>query len=43
MRGFSSSRPSLRTSFHGSALFKDPDGLKHAVADLRERAEAART
>jgi ribulose-phosphate 3-epimerase len=27
----------------GSALFKDPEGLKHAVADLRERAEAART
>jgi ribulose-phosphate 3-epimerase len=27
----------------GSALFKDPQGLKHAVADLRERAEAART
>jgi ribulose-phosphate 3-epimerase len=26
----------------GSALFRDPDGLKHAVADLRERAEAAR-
>jgi ribulose-phosphate 3-epimerase len=26
----------------GSALYRDPDGLKHAVADLRERAEAAR-
>lgn len=25
----------------GSALYKDPEGLKHAVADLRERAEAA--
>ena len=23
----------------GSALFRDPDGLEHAVADLRERAE----
>ena len=26
----------------GSSLFKDPDGLEHAVADLRARAEAAR-
>ncbi len=26
----------------GSALYKDPDGLSHAVADLRARAEAAR-
>ena len=26
----------------GSALFRDPDGLAHAVADLRERAEGAR-
>jgi ribulose-phosphate 3-epimerase len=26
----------------GSALFKDPDGLEHAVTDLRTRAEAAR-
>ncbi|MEC9467476.1 MAG: ribulose-phosphate 3-epimerase [Actinomycetota bacterium] len=25
----------------GSALFRDPEGLKHAVADLRTRAEAA--
>jgi ribulose-phosphate 3-epimerase len=25
----------------GSALFKDPDGLEHAVRDLRQRAEAA--
>ena len=24
----------------GSALFRDPDGLEHAVAELRERAEA---
>ena len=27
----------------GSALYKDPDGLEHAVTDLRSRAEAART
>jgi ribulose-phosphate 3-epimerase len=27
----------------GSALYKDPAGLAHAVADLRARAEAART
>ena len=27
----------------GSALFRDPDGLGHAVADLRERATAARS
>ncbi len=27
----------------GSALFRDPEGLEHAVADLRARAEAART
>ncbi len=27
----------------GSALFKDPNGLKHAVSDLRSRAEAAQT
>ncbi len=27
----------------GSALYKDPDGLAHAVTDLRARAEAART
>jgi ribulose-phosphate 3-epimerase len=26
----------------GSALYRDPDGLAHAVADLRNRAEAAR-
>ncbi len=26
----------------GSALFRDPDGLAHAVDDLRRRAEAAR-
>jgi ribulose-phosphate 3-epimerase len=26
----------------GSALFRDPEGLEHAVTDLRERAEAAR-
>ena len=26
----------------GSALYKDPDGLTHAVAELRARAEAAR-
>ena len=26
----------------GSALYKDPDGLSHAVSDLRARAEAAR-
>ncbi len=26
----------------GSALFADPDGLEHAVADLRRRAEEAR-
>jgi len=26
----------------GSSLFKDPDGLEHAVADLRARAETAR-
>ena len=26
----------------GSALFKDPDGLSHAVAELRAKAEAAR-
>ena len=26
----------------GSALYKDPDGLTHAVADLRARAESAR-
>lgn len=26
----------------GSALYRDPDGLEHAVADLRARAEAAR-
>ena len=27
----------------GSALFRDPEGLAHAVTDLRTRAEAART
>ena len=27
----------------GSALYKDPEGLEHAVTDLRARAEAART
>jgi ribulose-phosphate 3-epimerase len=27
----------------GSALFKDPLGLEHAVTDLRSRAEAARS
>lgn len=26
----------------GTALFRDPDGLAHAVSDLRSRAEAAR-
>src|SRR4029453_12225574 len=26
----------------GSALFRDPEGLEHAVTDLRSRAEAAR-
>jgi ribulose-phosphate 3-epimerase len=26
----------------GSALFRDPEGLEHAVSDLRERAHAAR-
>jgi ribulose-phosphate 3-epimerase len=25
----------------GSALFRDPDGLEHAVTDLRDRAHAA--
>ncbi|NND75628.1 MAG: ribulose-phosphate 3-epimerase [Ilumatobacter sp.] len=27
----------------GSALYRDPEGLEHAVTDLRARAEAART
>ena len=27
----------------GSALFRDPEGLTHAVSDLREQAEAARS
>jgi ribulose-phosphate 3-epimerase len=27
----------------GSALYRDPEGLSHAVADLRARAEAARS
>lgn len=27
----------------GSALYRDPEGLEHAVTDLRRRAEAART
>ena len=27
----------------GSALYKDPEGLEHAVTDLRARAEAARS
>jgi ribulose-phosphate 3-epimerase len=27
----------------GSALYRDPEGLSHAVSDLRARAEAART
>lgn len=27
----------------GSALFRDPEGLEHAVSDLRARAEATRT
>jgi ribulose-phosphate 3-epimerase len=27
----------------GSALFRDPEGLEHAVTDLRDRAEAARS
>jgi ribulose-phosphate 3-epimerase len=27
----------------GSSLYRDPEGLGHAVADLRERAEAAQT
>jgi ribulose-phosphate 3-epimerase len=26
----------------GSALYRDPEGLAHAVADLRSRAEAVR-
>ena len=26
----------------GSALYRDPEGLEHAVSDLRARAEAAR-
>ncbi|MEM1334474.1 MAG: hypothetical protein AAGG08_13560 [Actinomycetota bacterium] len=26
----------------GSALYRDPEGLSHAVADLRARADAAR-
>jgi ribulose-phosphate 3-epimerase len=26
----------------GSALFRDPEGLAHAVTDLRQRAEDAR-
>ena len=26
----------------GTALFRDPEGLEHAVTDLRARAEAAR-
>nr|MBA3983852.1 ribulose-phosphate 3-epimerase [Acidimicrobiia bacterium] len=26
----------------GSSLFADPDGLEHAVKDLRARAESAR-
>ncbi|MAG03175.1 MAG: ribulose-phosphate 3-epimerase, partial [Acidimicrobiaceae bacterium] len=26
----------------GSALYRDPAGLEHAVTDLRQRAEAAR-
>ena len=26
----------------GSALFRDPDGLEHAVTDLRTRAESTR-
>jgi ribulose-phosphate 3-epimerase len=26
----------------GSALFEDPEGLEHAVTDLRTRAEAVR-
>jgi len=26
----------------GTALYRDPDGLDHAVAELRRRAEAAR-
>jgi ribulose-phosphate 3-epimerase len=25
----------------GSSLYRDPEGLGHAVADLRKRAEAA--
>jgi ribulose-phosphate 3-epimerase len=27
----------------GSALYRDPEGLAHAVADLRSRAEAAQS
>jgi ribulose-phosphate 3-epimerase len=27
----------------GSALFRDPEGLEHAVSDLRARAEATRS
>jgi ribulose-phosphate 3-epimerase len=27
----------------GSALYRDPEGLAHAVEDLRKRAEAAQT
>ena len=30
-------------SVAGSSLFRDPEGLEHAVSDLRARAEAART
>jgi ribulose-phosphate 3-epimerase len=34
-------RAGARVLVAGSALFRDPDGLEHAVADLRHRAEEA--
>jgi ribulose-phosphate 3-epimerase len=36
-------RAGARVLVAGSALYRDPEGLGHAVSDLRERAEAART
>jgi ribulose-phosphate 3-epimerase len=35
-------RAGARVLVAGSALYRDPEGLSHAVSDLRERAEAAR-
>jgi ribulose-phosphate 3-epimerase len=35
-------RAGARVLVAGSALFRDPEGLAHAVTDLRSRAEAAR-